>query len=61
MVRRNWLVTLGAALVIMTAVLIQGCGLKADPAPRKIQSLKPVTEFRLQQAAGGAFEGIDEK
>jgi hypothetical protein len=56
MVRCNWLWTFGAALVLVTAVLIQGCGLKADPAPRRIQSLMPVTEIRLQQAAGGIFE-----
>jgi hypothetical protein len=55
MVRRNWLWTFGAALVLMTAALIQGCGLKADPAPRRIQSLRPATEIRLQQAAGGIF------
>lgn len=59
MVRRNWLWTLGAALVLMTAALIHGCGLKADPAQRRIQSLMPATEIRLQQAAGGIFEGID--
>jgi hypothetical protein len=58
MVRRNWLWTFGAALVLVTAVLIQGCGLKADPAPRRIQSLRPATEIRVQQATGGIFEGI---
>jgi len=56
MVRRNWLWTLGATLVLMTAILIQGCGLKADPAPRRIQSLRPVTDIRLQQATGGIFK-----
>lgn len=55
MVRRNGLGTLGAVLVLMTVVLIQGCGLKADPAPRRIQPLKPVTDIRLQEEAGGIF------
>jgi len=55
MVRRNWLWMLGAALVLMTAALIQGCGLKADPAPRRIQPLKSVTDVRLQEEAGGIF------
>jgi hypothetical protein len=59
MVRCNWLWTFGAALVLMTAALIQGCGLKADPAPRRIQSLVPPTEIRWQQAAVGIFKGID--
>jgi hypothetical protein len=58
MVRRNWFWTLGAALVLMTAVLIQGCGLKADPAPRRIQSLRPATEIRVQQAAGEFLKGM---
>jgi hypothetical protein len=48
-------VTLGVAMVLMTAILIQGCGLKADPAPRRIQPLKPVTDIRLQEDAGGIF------
>ena len=56
MVRRNWLWTLGAALVLMTASLMQGCGLKADPAPRRIQSLRPAMEIRLQQEAGGILK-----
>lgn len=55
MVRRNWLWTFGAALVLMTAVLIQGCGLKADPAPRRIQPLKPLADLKLQEKAGGIF------
>lgn len=55
MVRRNWFWTLGAALVLMTAVLIQGCGLKADPAPRRIQPLKPLADLKLQEKAGGIF------
>jgi hypothetical protein len=46
---------LGAVLVLMTAVLIQGCGLKADPAPRRIQPLKPLTDIRLQEESGGIF------
>ncbi len=53
MVRRNWLLTLGAALALMTAVLIQGCGLKADPTPRRIQPLKPMIDISLRQEAGG--------
>jgi len=56
MVRRNWFWTLGVPLMLMTALLVQGCGLKADPAPRRIQSLPPATEIRLQHAAGGIIK-----
>lgn len=42
-------VFLGAVM----AVLFQGCGLKADPAPRQIKPLQPVTDLKLLKNAGG--------
>ncbi len=53
--KRDCLRMLGMSLVFMSAALIQGCGLKADPAPYRIQPLKPVTDVRLQQEEGGVL------
>jgi hypothetical protein len=53
MVRCRWFVTLCVILVALTAVLIQGCGLKADPSPRRIQPLMGATDIRLHTETGG--------
>ena len=45
----------GAFLILIMAILIQGCGLKADPAPRQIKPLKPVVDLKLQEKVGGIF------
>lgn len=36
----------------ITVLLIGGCGLKADPAPRAVKPLAPVTDIQLRAAAG---------
>lgn len=59
MVRRNWFWMFGGVLALITAVLVQGCGLKADPAPRRFHPLMPATEIRLQQATNEIFNGND--
>jgi hypothetical protein len=53
--KRQGHLTWGVVLILMMAFLVQGCGLKADPAPRRIQPLKPLTDVRLQAEAGGIF------
>jgi hypothetical protein len=52
--KRQGRLTLGVALILIM-FLVQGCGLKANPAPRWIQPLKLVTDIRLQEEAGGIF------
>jgi hypothetical protein len=51
--KRDWLLTLAAILGLTLTIPVQGCGLKADPAPSRIQPLKPLIDIRLQQEAGG--------
>jgi hypothetical protein len=41
------------SLMLMTLLLMSGCGLKADPVPRQIRPLKAVTDVRIQEEAGG--------
>jgi hypothetical protein len=53
--KRQGRLTWGVVLILMMAFLVQGCGLKADPAPRRIQPLKPVTDISLQEKAGEIF------
>jgi hypothetical protein len=53
--RYHVLLTRGAFLILMGAILVQGCGLKADPAPRQVQPLKPVADLKLERKAGGIF------
>jgi hypothetical protein len=49
------LLTLAAVLALMAVGLTQGCGLKADPAPQRIQPLKSLTDVTLQEDTGGIF------
>lgn len=51
--KRDRLLTLAAILGLTLTIPVQGCGLKADPAPSLIQSLKPLVDVKLQQEAGG--------
>lgn len=51
----NGLLALAAILGLALTIPVQGCGLKADPAPGRIQPLKPLTDIRLQQEAEGIF------
>ena len=44
-----WYLKLAAILGLALTIPVQGCGLKADPAPGRIQPLKPLTDIRLQQ------------
>jgi len=53
MCKRYWLLTLAAILGLTLTIPGQGCGLKADPAPRRIQPLKPLVDIKLQQEAEG--------
>jgi hypothetical protein len=53
--RRQGLLTLGAFLILMVVILVQGCGLKADPAPSQIKPFKPVADLKLQEKFGGIF------
>ncbi len=49
----NWFLTLAAILGLIMTIPVQGCGLKADPAPSRIQPLRPLVNIRLQQEVGG--------
>ena len=51
--KRDWLLALAAILGLTLTIPVQGCGRKADPAPGRIQPLKPLIDIRLQQEAGG--------
>lgn len=53
MVSCRWLVMIRVLLVVLAAVLIQGCGLKADPSPRRTQALGAVTDVRFYEERGG--------
>ncbi|MFH1078709.1 MAG: hypothetical protein V1766_00365 [Pseudomonadota bacterium] len=53
--KRDWLLTLAAILGLTLTIPVQGCGLKADPAPGRIQPLSPLIDLRVQQEAGGIF------
>ncbi len=53
--RRLGLSTMGAIMILMAVMLVQGCGLKADPAPSQIKPLKPVADLKLQEKSGGIF------
>lgn len=53
--RRQGRLTLGGILILMAAILVQGCGLKADPFPSQIKPLKPVADLTLQEKLGGIF------
>lgn len=55
MARHNRLVAFAAALALVTAFVILGCGLKADPAPRRIQSQMPMTIAWLQKETRGTL------
>ena len=51
--KRDWLLMLAAILGLTLMIPVQGCGLKADPTPSRIQPLKPLVDIKLQQEAGG--------
>jgi hypothetical protein len=51
--KRDWLLTLAAILGLTLMIPLQSCGLKADPAPGRIQPLRPLTDVSLEQEAGG--------
>lgn len=53
--RRQRRLTRGGVLILMAAIMIQGCGLKADPFPSQIKPLKPVVDLTLQDKSGGIF------
>ena len=53
--RKRWRLVRAGFLILMTVILVQACGLKADPAPRQLKPLKPLTDLSLRKNAGGIF------
>lgn len=51
--KRDWLLTLAAILCLTLTIPVQGCGLKVDPAPSRIQPRKPLVDIKLKKEAGG--------
>jgi hypothetical protein len=51
--KRDWLLVLAAILGLTLMIPLQGCGLKADPAPGRIQPLKTLIDISFKQEAGG--------
>lgn len=46
---------LAAILGLTLTFPLQGCGLKSDPVPRRIQALNSLTDIRLQQETDAVF------
>lgn len=48
--RSGAFIVFAAAFLLMTAALIQGCGVKADPSPPEVIRLKPISDLEVKLA-----------